>query len=120
VLADAGLYDVVVTNSEGELASAAVSLGVKEVVVLSSVKLAWDTPLKREDGTDLELYEINGYVVVYGTDTSNLDQQVNVNGAETSVLIESLVEGTYYFSIATVDSEGVQGAYSAQIQQVIM
>ena len=121
VLADAGLYDVVVTNSEGELASTAVSLGVNEVVVvLSSVQLTWDTPLKREDDTDLELFEINGYVVVYGTDTSNLDQQVNINGAETSVLIESLVEGTYYFSIATVDSEGVQGAYSAQIQQVIM
>ena len=121
VLADAGLYDVVVTNSEGELASVSVSLGVNEVVeVLSSVQLTWDTPLKREDGADLELYEINGYVVMYGTDAGSLDQQVIVVGTETSVLIESLAEGVYYFSIATVDSKGNQGAFSAQIQQVIM
>jgi len=120
-LSDVGLYDVVISNSEVGLTSTAVSLGVNTVVVvLNSVQLSWDTPLKRDDGTDLELYEINGYVIRYGTNTSSLDQQVNVLGVETGVLIESLVTGTYYFSIATIDSDGVQGAYSAQIQQIIL
>jgi len=119
-LSDVGLYDVVISNSEVGLTSAVASLGVSAVVVLNSVQLAWDTPLKREDGTDLELYEINGYVIKFGTNTNNLDHQVYVVGAETGVLIESLVTGTYYFSIATIDSDGAQGAYSAQIQQIIL
>jgi len=118
VFSDAGLYNVVISNSEGGLASIAVSLGVNEI--LSSIQLSWDTPLKREDGTDLELYEINGYVIKYGTDTNNLDHQVGVVGADTGVLIESLEVGTYYFSIATIDSDGVQGNYSPQIQQIIL
>ncbi|MFT5717363.1 MAG: hypothetical protein ACI9T7_001554 [Oleiphilaceae bacterium] len=30
-----------------------------------------------------------------------------------SIVIEALNVGTYYFSIATVDSNGIQGDYSA-------
>jgi hypothetical protein len=118
MLSDAGLYDVIISNTEGGVASIAVFLRVNET--LRSVQLSWDTPLKREDGTDLQLYEINGYVIKYGTDTNNLNQQVGVVGAETGVLIESLEAGTYYFSIATIDSDGVQGNYSSQIQQIIL
>ena len=120
-LSDVGLYDVVISNSEGGLTSTAVSLAVNEVVVvLNSVQLSWDTPLNREDGSDLQLYEINGYMIKYGTDTNNLDQQVSVLGADTGVLIESLEAGTYYFAISTIDSEDVQGAYSTQIQHTIL
>ena len=120
VLSDVGVYDVVISNSEGELTSTSVSLTVNEIVtVLSSVQLSWDTPLKREDDSDLQLYEINGYVIKYGTDTNNLDQQVSVLGADTSVLIESLETGTYYFAIATIDSDDAQGAYSTQIQHIV-
>ena len=118
VLSDAGLYDVVISNSESELVSTSVSLGVNEI--LRSIQLSWETPLKREDGTDLPIYEINGYVIKYGSDANSLDLQVDVLGADTDVLIELLEAGTYYFAIATIDSDGVQGSYSPQIQKIML
>ena len=94
---------------------------VVEEPVLSSVELSWDIPVLREDGSDLELYEINGYVIKYGTDASNLSSTINVDGPSyNSVVIDELDSGTYYFAIATVDSDGIQGSYSAQLEQDVL
>jgi len=118
-LSNAGEYSVVVSNPEGSVLSLSALLSVNEV--LASVELSWDIPVLREDGSDLEIYEINGYVIKYGTSSNNLDSFVNVNGAgDTSALIEELSSGTYYFSIATIDDNGIQGAYSAQLEQVVL
>jgi len=86
-----------------------------------SVLLNWDTPLLREDGSNLELYEIDGYVVAYGTDAQNLNTTVSIVGAgETNFLVENLSVNTYYFAIATVGSNGVRGAFSNSIKQTVM
>ena len=117
---DAASYSVVVTNSEGPVLSDAASLVVTVVQVVSSIELTWDIPQAREDGSDLTLGEIDGYVIVYGTDANNLDNQLVVEGASnTMTQLLDLASGTYYFAIATVDSDGVQGAYSSVIQQSI-
>lgn len=120
-LADAANYSVIVTNSEGPVISSAASLTVNEVqVVASSIELTWDVPQAREDGSELPLYEINGYVIAYGTSQNDLTNQVAIDGASsTSTTLENLSSGTYFFSIATIDSDGVQGAYSSVIQQSI-
>ncbi|MFV1873213.1 MAG: Ig and FN3 domain-containing protein [Oleiphilus sp.] len=120
-LADAANYSVIVTNSEGPVISSAASLTVNEVqVVASSIELTWDVPQAREDGSELPLYEINGYVIAYGTSQNDLTSQVAIDGASsTSTTLENLSSGTYFFSIATIDSDGVQGAYSSVIQQSI-
>ena len=87
---------------------------------LSKIELTWDIPEQREDGSELPLYEINGYVIAYGTSEAELTNQLVVEGASTtSTVLDNLNSGTYYFSIATVDSDGVQGAYSNVIQQTI-
>ena len=120
MLADAAAYSVVVTNSQGAVVSEIATLSVTAVQVASSIELSWDIPQEREDGSALDLYEIDGYVIAYGTDQNNLSSQVTVDGASVQTkLLENLANGTYYFSIATVDSDGVQGAYSGVIQQTI-
>lgn len=87
----------------------------------ASVSLSWGIPLKREDGSDLELYEIDGYVVAYGTDANNLDNTIDITGAgETQVVITDLPVDTYYFAIATVDNLGVTGNFSDVIAQQVM
>ncbi len=118
---DAAAYSVVVTNPAGSVFSEVASLTVEAApVVTSSVALSWDIPQAREDGTALEIYEIEGYVIAFGTDANNLDQQIVVQGgAVQEAVIENLAKGTYFFAIATVDSEGVQGIYSATIEQAI-
>jgi hypothetical protein len=119
-LSDAANYSVMVSNSELPVFSDVVSLSVSVVQVVSSIELSWDIPQEREDGSDLSLGEINGYVIVYGTDENNLTNELTVEGASvTSKVLENLNAGTYYFSIATVDSDGVQGNYSGVINQSI-
>jgi ribosomal protein S9 len=114
---DAGNYSVIVSNS---IVSDAASLNVTVVQVTSSIELTWDIPQAREDGSDLPLWEINGYLIVYGNDENNLSNQLVVEGASnTMAQLLDLASGTYYFAIATVDSDGVQGAYSNVIQQSI-
>jgi len=39
---------------------------------------------------------------------------------ENVAVIKKLDADTYYFSIATVDSDGVQGSYTAQLEQVVL
>lgn len=120
LLADAAEYSVVVTSSESVIFSDVVSLTVNTVQVSKSIALSWDIPQEREDGSALEIYEIEGYVIVYGTDANNLNQQVTVQGASVKdAVLENLASGTYYFAIATIDSDGTQGAYSTTIQQSI-
>lgn len=120
-LADAAVYSVVVTSSENvKVLSNAAALTVNAVQVAKSIALSWDVPQEREDGSALESYEINGYVIAYGTDANDLSQQVTVDGGLVQeAVLENLNAGTYYFAIATVDSDGMQGAYSATIQQSI-
>lgn len=132
-VSNAGQYSVVVTNAVGSLTSLAALLTVQVVPVveppvvveppsvLASVELSWDIPVAREDGSYLALGEIGSYVIKYGTDTNNLNltMEVDVNSAE-SVVIEELDAGTYYFAIATIDSDGTQGAYSTQLEQVVL
>ena len=112
-------YSVVVTNLQGAVSSLSALLNVN--ALQASVELSWDIPVEREDGSELSLYEINGYVVKYGTNSDSLDSLVNIDGySDTNILIEELSPGTYYFAIATIDSDGVQGAYSTQLEQIVL
>ena len=88
---------------------------------MASIELNWDIPELREDGSDLEIYEINGYKIVYGKDENNLNSEVSIEGpSNNKVVIDELDAGTYYFAIATVDSDGTQGAFSDHIEQVVL
>lgn len=119
-IADIAQYSVVITSENGVIISETASLDVTPVALISSIELTWDIPQEREDGSDLALGEINGYVIAYGSDEADMSNHMTVNGASvTSTVLEDLASGTYYFSIATVDSDGVQGAYSGVIQQSI-
>lgn len=115
-LNDAANYSVMVNL---EVSNAAV-LNVNAVKVAKSIALSWDMPQEREDGSALESFEINGYVIAYGTDANNLNQQVAIEGASVlATVLDNMSAGTYYFAIATIDSEGSQGAYSDTITQSI-
>lgn len=120
-LGDMGTYDVIASNSVGSLTSYSALLSVNEAPeALASIELSWDIPEQREDGSDLELYEIEGYVISYGTVSGQLDSSITVTGGLIqTALIEELSANTYFFAIATVDSDGQQGAYSEEITQVL-
>jgi len=119
-LVDEGTYDVVVSNNLGSEISLAALVVVNELVTLFDYQLSWNIPEQREDESELELFEIDGYIIVYGTNAENLNSELVIDGASiTSTTISELSSGTYYFAISTVDSDGVQGEYSELFQGTI-
>jgi hypothetical protein len=113
-VSDSGTYRVTVSNSAGSVQSSAVSVNV--TVATHDVTLSWDIPTEREDGSALALFEIDGYVIRYGTAANSLSNELEVVGSGvTSQVISDLVQGSYYFAIATVDSDGVQGSFSSTV-----
>ena len=110
-----------IDDSQGGFSTATVSVTVNAVTTLASVELSWGIPFERENGDALELYQIDGYMIAYGSSDSNLDSEVFVSGAlVVNYLLENLSTGTYYIAIATIDSDGVQGAYSNTIIKTVM
>lgn len=117
---DHGVYDVVVSNTNNTVTSLAAILVINANSSFSVV-LNWDIPSLRDDGADLEVFEINGYVVAYGLSAQNLNSSINIMDAEqTTAIVDGLSSNTYYFAIATIDSQGLRGAFSNIIEQEVM
>jgi hypothetical protein len=112
---DAGTYSVLVGNGHTQ-ASASATLAVEVPVVDVDIELNWSMPDQREDGSALSEQEIAGYVIAWGTSSSALTETLNISGAGSlSTVIADLELGTYYFAIATVDADGMQGGFSEVI-----
>ncbi|MFO7787649.1 MAG: fibronectin type III domain-containing protein [Halospina sp.] len=71
--------------------------------------LSWDAPGYRVDGDGLPDGEISHYVVLWGEDPEQLSNSTEVtcqDCQDMEYIVEDLDEGTWYFSVKTVDSEG--------------
>jgi len=114
---DSGLYTVRVANSSSSELSNAALLTVNPAPVL---RLSWNIPTQREDGSPLELYEIGGYRIEYGTQSDSLDGTVIISDAATTETeLQGLNPGTLFLRIATIDAEGVTGRFSETISITI-
>ncbi|QSP93454.1 fibronectin type III domain-containing protein [Marinobacter salinisoli] len=69
--------------------------------------VSWTAPTTRVDGSSIALSEIKSYVINYGTNETALDQSVTVPGDQTSVTIDGLSTGTWYFTVQTEDMNGL-------------
>lgn len=119
-LSDAGSYDVIVSNGAGQLPSMTANVSVEALTY--TARLSWNIPSKRQDGTMLELNDIAGYVVAYGTDPDKLSSSLLVEGAQTTFYpFENLdPTKTYYFKISTLDVNNVQGEFSDIVTKSFM
>ena len=114
---DAGVYHVDIQSSTETASSLTALLTVN---LAADLNLSWDIPTQRENGDPLPLIEISGYIIQYGTEPGNYTSTIEVfGGSTTERLIQGLIPETYYFRIATIDSDGVTGAFSAPITVVI-
>ncbi|MGH1402856.1 MAG: hypothetical protein ACRBDL_01285 [Alphaproteobacteria bacterium] len=76
--------------------------------------LSWSAPYSRENGDNLELWEIGGYEIHYYKD--HIENGVNIIDVNDSYqmdhTISGLREGFYYFSIGTYDIDGLKSDLS--------
>ena len=111
---DAGAYHVVATNALGTLTSNKANISVRE---RPSLALSWAMPSERENGEPLSPNEIYGYRLEFGYHQNAIDRGVTVTGANnTQFTLDKLNAGLVYLHIATIDSDGITGRFSAPIE----
>ncbi len=86
------------------------------VLKTGSATLAWSAPTTNTDGTPLT--DLAGYKVYYGTSSGNYTQSINI-GNVTTYTVSNLSPGTYYFSVTSYDSSGIESTYSNEVSKTI-
>ena len=83
-----------------------------------AVTLSWKAPTKNEDGTPIT--GLKGYRVVYGQRASEMNTTLEVPSASmTSVRIESLTAGTWYFAVKAYNSAGIESELSEIVSRTL-
>jgi len=111
--ASAGTYsNIAISVSDGKATVALPSFSVAvNQVSMGVATLTWTAPTQNVDGTALT--NLAGYRVYYGTSSSALTQSVQVsNAGVTTYLVENLSPATYYFSVRSYTSTGVESTNS--------
>jgi hypothetical protein len=104
--------DIVVTVSDGarhaSLSPFSITVDPSAASQEGAVELNWSVPTRNTNGTALT--DLAGYVVRYGTGNSTMNSHVFVKS--TKVEINNLSAGTWYFEVASVNSDNVQSQFS--------
>jgi hypothetical protein len=78
---------------------------------VTSVTLTWTTPTVNANGTPAS--DLAGYHIYYGTSAASLTTVITVdNPGDTSQVIGNLTAGTWYFAVASFNSDNIDSALS--------
>mgnify|MGYP001036913194 CR=1 FL=1 len=89
--------------------------------VTTSVRLDWSVPVTRTDGGALQMYELGGYRLKYGTAPGQYGTVITLpNAYTTSYTVNGLTAGrTYYFVVTAFDVNGVESANSNEVSKTV-
>lgn len=92
----------------------------EDTVPANAALLSWTAPLTRENGDSLAMGEIAGFEVVYGNSEDSLDQSLAIGDASIEeLLVDDLTQGTWYFAIRTLDTDGNRSRLSEVVYKQI-
>jgi hypothetical protein len=107
-----------VSDGKATTALAAYNLTINAMKT-SNVQVSWIPPTHSVDGQTLS--NLAGYRVLYGTSPDQLTQKLELPGAKTTtVSIEELTSGTYYFAVKAYTSSGAESTLSEVVYKQIM
>ena len=121
---DVGKYsNIKISGSDGKslTALAAFTISVNQVAAAStaSVTLDWTAPTENTDGSILS--DLAGYTVRYGKSPSELTQILKVaNAGLTSLVVDELSAGTWYFAISSFNRAGAESANSEVVSTNVL
>jgi hypothetical protein len=110
---------VQITVSDGSTTTALApfSITVTDPIV-GSAELAWQPPMANEDGSTLT--DLSGYVIRYGKTAGALDQSIRItNPGTTAYVVDQLIEGTWYFTLSSVNASGVESRPTGYVSKTI-
>ena len=118
---DLGTYEgILISVSDGRAIASlpAFSIEVSQEL-LGSVTLEWMPPQANADGSYLG--DLAGYVIYWGTESGNYDQQVRIeNVGLTAYVIDGLRPATYYFAATAFNSAGVESDFSNEVARSVV
>jgi len=83
-----------------------------------AVTINWTPPTENTDGSPLT--NLAGYDIHYGTASGDYTQSVSVsNPGLATYVVDDLGPGTYYFSIAAVNSTGAESPLSPEVSMTV-
>jgi len=123
---DASVYSnivVTVSSSNDDVSLPTFGITVQQLSppapVLGSATLSWTPPVTNSDGT--LLVDLQGFRVLYGADPNQLNERLELpSPALTTVRIEDLAPGTYYFIVKAYNSAALESDASAVVWKTIM
>ena len=89
---------------------------------VKTITISWTPPSTRKNGDTLLPSEISGFAIYYYQEGSNAEdgEVVVINDANINeYTTPELTAGTYYFSIATIDEEGIYSDLSDYVEAEI-
>jgi hypothetical protein len=85
---------------------------------IGSVTVSWTAPTLNEDGSPLT--DLAGFNIYYGTSSGAYTNSVNVdNPAATSLVIEDLSAGDYFFAATAYNEGGIESKYSGEAVKTV-
>ncbi|WLQ14666.1 fibronectin type III domain-containing protein [Hahella aquimaris] len=73
-----------------------------------SAFIIWEPPYTREDGSEIELYELEGYRVYHQHESDNDWQYVEVGDQQYEYAFSNLERGVHYFAVTVLDINGME------------
>ena len=90
----------------------------RESAQKGSVTLSWTPPTARVDGSPLT--NLAGYKIFYGRMSGVYDYQIDIkNPGVSTYVVEELVPGQWFFSLAAYDSDGLESDRSNEAERDI-
>jgi hypothetical protein len=115
-----GSYGNIVISVSDGTAQASLSgytLTVQQIGT-GSATLSWNPPTQNTDGSALT--DLAGYKIYYGKSSTNLDKIVTIASAGiTRYVVENLTSATWYFSMTSYNSTGVESSQSTAVSKTI-
>lgn len=83
-----------------------------------TVTINWQPPTENTDGTALT--NLAGYNIHYGVKSGNYTQTISVsNPGLATYVVSNLTPGTYYFTVAAVNSSGTESPLSSEVTTTV-
>jgi len=110
---------VQIVVSDGKTSTAMNPFSINVVMpATGSAELVWEAPTANVDGTPLT--DLSGYVIRYGKTAGALDKSIRINNPGTTMhIVDNLIEGTWYFSLSSLNSAGVESRPTGYVSRTI-
>lgn len=115
-LADAGKYDVVVSDKYGSKTSTAANVSV---TVDRKASFSWTAPATRTNGATLLSTEIKLYRIYHTSTDANVETMYEIDASLKNHELANLQNGVHNFAITAVDTNSFESDFSAIASKTI-